>query len=101
MAAGVTATLALGDGQVHVTLASGHASLPNSLVVLLSHSTRAEQDQMVSLSSSGDGRYAGTLPPLARGHWFVEITPANRAWRLTSEFVGERAALQLRPRTTL
>ncbi len=100
-AAGVSATLALGDGQVHVTLASGHASLPNSLVVLLSHSTRAEQDQMVSLSSSGDGRYAGSLPPLASGHWFVEITPANRAWRLTGEFVGERAALQLRPRTTL
>ena len=100
-AAGVDATLALGDGQVHVTLASGHAAAPGSLVVLLSHATRAEYDQMVTLAATGDGHYAGTLPTLAAGHWYLELTPADRAWRLTGEFSGEHAVLQLHPRTTL
>jgi hypothetical protein len=100
-AAGVEATLALGDGQVHVTVAATRTTLPGSLVVLLSHATRAEHDQMVTLDAKGDGQYAGTLPPLASGHWYLELTPADRSWRLTGEFTGERATLQLRPRMTL
>jgi uncharacterized protein len=101
VAAGVEATLALGDGQVHVTVVAGHATLPRSLVLLLSHATRAERDQMLTLDATGSGQYAGTLPPLAGGHWYLELTPTDRSWRLTGEFAGERATLQLRPRTTL
>ena len=100
-AAGVAATLVLGNGQVHVTVAPGRTTLPRSIVLLLSHATRAEHDQMLTLTATGDGQYAGTLPSLASGHWYLELTPTDRSWRLTGEFVGEFATLQLRPRTTL
>jgi hypothetical protein len=66
--------------------------------VLLSHATRAEQDRLLTLRGSGDGRYSAPLAALAAGHWYLEVTPADRAWRLTAEFVDRPGTLRLRPR---
>ncbi|MEI8256763.1 MAG: FixH family protein [Deltaproteobacteria bacterium] len=94
-ALGVAATLSLADGHLRVELAPGKAPLPSTLLVVLSHATRAEYDQLVPLTVGADGSFAGTLPALRTGHWYLEITPTDRSWRLTGEFVGSGAQLAL------
>jgi hypothetical protein len=59
--------------------------LPDSLLVVLSHATRAEYDRLITLRG-GNGSYEGRLEPLGSGHWYVEITPPGRQWRLKGDF---------------
>ena len=95
---GVSAELALADGTLSVRLATGTEPAPSALVVLLSHATRAELDRLVTLRAAGAGLYAAPIAPLAPGHWHLEVSPADRAWRLTGEFIDAPATLALRPR---
>ncbi len=96
---GVSASVALDGGTLRVRLNPGTAPLPGQLVVLLSHATRAEQDRLATLRATADGAYAAPLAPLAPGHWFLEVSPTDRAWRLTGEFVDTFGTLTLRPGT--
>lgn len=96
---GVSAEIALEGGTLSVRLAPGSAPIPRGLVVILSHATRAEQDRLVTLSAGADGVYSAPLPALAPGHWYLELSPADRAWRLTGEFVDTFGTLTLRPGT--
>jgi len=96
---GVSAAVALADGRLTVRLAPGTAAPPAGLVVIFSHATRAEQDRLVTLSAGADGVYAAPLPALAPGHWFLEVSPADRGWRLSGEFVDAPGTLTLRPGT--
>lgn len=75
-----------------LTLLRGEA--PGELVVVLSHATRAEYDQMVSLELR-DGVYTGRAKALAPGHWYVEVTPPGREWRLKGDFRDSAAGLAL------
>jgi hypothetical protein len=97
---GVAARLSDANGALTVQLESGRAEAPRRLVAILSHATRAELDRMVTLEAAGDGRYVVPMAPLARGHWYVEITPVDRAWRLTGEFRDAAPALDLRAAAT-
>ncbi len=94
---GVSATVTAAGGTLSVALERGTAPPPGELLVILSHATRAERDQLVALRPDTDGRYAAPLAPLARGHWYLEVSPADRSWRLTGEFVDEPGTLALRP----
>jgi hypothetical protein len=94
---GVAADLSDGNGRLAVALSAGRAEAPRRLVVILSHATRAELDRMLTLERGVDGRYAAAMPSLERGHWYVEVTPVDREWRLTGEFRDSAAALSLRP----
>ena len=96
-ALGVSATLSLAGGRLHVALTPGKAPPPSTLLVVLSHATRAEYDQLVPLVAGADGGFDGTLPALRSGHWYLEITPTDRSWRLTGEFTGSDAQLALSP----
>ncbi len=96
---GVGATLGVEGGTLLVRLEPGSAPTPAQLVVLFSHATRAEQDRLVTLRATDDGRYAAPLAPLAAGHWYLELSPADRGWRLTGEFVDRFDTLTLRPGT--
>lgn len=93
---GVAASVSARDTVVRVALVPGHAEPPSKLVVLLSHATRAEFDRMLTLARGADGEYSAEVPPLPRGHWHVEISPADRGWRLTGEFRDRASALALR-----
>jgi len=92
---GVRAELRVVDDRLVVRLAPPVA--PASLVVLLSHATRADLDRLVTLPRLADGSYAAPIAPLAAGHWHLEVSPADRAWRLTGEFVDAPGALALAP----
>jgi hypothetical protein len=81
-----------------VRLAPGGAPPPARLVVLFSHATRAAEDRLLTLAADPAGTYRAPLAPLARGHWYLEVSPADRAWRLTGEFVDQPGTLALRPR---
>jgi hypothetical protein len=94
---GVTARVSDANGALAVRLAPGRAEAPRRLVVILSHATRAEYDRMLTLERGADGTYSAPLAALDRGHWYVEVTPADRAWRLTGEFVDRAPALDLAP----
>jgi hypothetical protein len=96
---GVGAALVLEGGTLSVRLAPGAASAPAGLVVTFSHATRAEHDRRLTLSAGADGIYAAPLPALPPGHWYVEVSPADRAWRLSGEFAGTLGTLTLRPGT--
>jgi hypothetical protein len=94
---GVAATVRADEGALAVRLRPGAAEPPKRLVVILSHATLAEHDRMVTLAHAGGGVYSTEQAGLPRGHWYVEISPADRAWRLTGDFVDRTAALELRP----
>jgi uncharacterized protein len=94
---GVTARVSDADGALTVRLALDEANAPRALVAILSHATRAEYDRMLTLQRGEDGTYSAALPALNRGHWYVELSPPNRAWRLTGEFVDRAPELDLRP----
>ena len=94
---GVSAKLTLADGHLHVVLAPGKASPPSTLLVVLSHATRAEYDQLVPLTAAADGSYDTNVPALRAGHWVLEVTPTDRSWRLTGQFTGSTASLELTP----
>lgn len=94
-ALGVGARVALGDGRIRIELDAGRAPRPSTLLVVLSHATRAEFDTLLPLAQAADGSYAASLAPLRDGHWFLELTPPDRAWRLTGEFTGRGASLAL------
>lgn len=93
---GVSAEITAADAALRVALAPGRAAAPSKLVVLLSHATRAEHDRMVTLERGADGEYRAAIAPLPAGHWYVEISPADREWRLTSDFRDRALALALR-----
>jgi uncharacterized protein len=100
---GVTVELRAADDTLlaHLTVQHGGvAPLPLQLLVVFSHATRTGVDRLVTLerSGAGAGSYAGRLPPLPDGHWYLEVAPPNRAWRLTGEFVDALGTLTLQPR---
>jgi len=82
------------SGTLAATLTLAHGDAPDELLVVLSHATRAEYDQMVPLRRR-DGTYSGKGEALAPGRWYVEITPPAREWRLKGDFRDSAAGLEL------
>lgn len=99
-ALGVEATVTTGGGalRVHLTLPPS-AGTPGTLSAMLSHATLGNVDQRISLAGDGAGNFTGALTPLVPGHWYVEISPPDRGWRLTGDFTGAADNLVLRPRS--
>lgn len=83
---------------VDVKLAVGDP--PSALVAVLSHATRAELDRLVVLDRAPDGRYRATFESLEPGHWYVELSPRDRSWRLRGDFTALPSHLELLPGST-
>lgn len=94
--AGARATLTFDRdaGQLRAVVGLKRGRLPDSLLLVLSHATRAEFDQMVSLRRA-NGAYRGRLESLPEGRWYVELTPPSRGWRLRGEFSGAQRTVEL------
>jgi uncharacterized protein len=96
-AAGAVASIDADGSWLTVRLALARGDAPAQLVVLLSHAARADFDRMLRLERRADGGYEAPLAALPAGHWFVEVAPPDRAWRLTGDFSATPRALVLRP----
>ena len=97
---GAEASVSIESQRLAVTLKLGAAEPPGALVALLSHATRAELDRLVVLSREADGRYVAILQELPAGHWYLELSPRDRSWRLRGDFSGLPATLELVPGST-
>jgi len=63
---------------------------PASVQVSFLNATRAGLDRVVTVNRAPQGRYASPLPPLAPGHWYVQLEADD--WRLLGDLhlPGER-----------
>lgn len=85
---GLRAGIRLTENRIHVRL-SGRQSdmlLPPSLILTLSHPTRAGLDQHSQLRFDGQG-YGGDIHLPASGHWLVLIEDEAKTWRLMGSVV--------------
>ena len=71
-------------------------TLPESLLLRITHPTRAGVDRSVELKSEGGGIYAGRLDAALAGRWHVSLEDRARSWRLTGDWFPEKSpVLQL------
>lgn len=84
------------SGELRAVLTVARGEPPGSLVIVLSHATRAEYDRMLTLEGR-DGAYVGRGDPLPAGHWYAEVTPPGREWRLKGDFRDAAESLRLDP----
>jgi len=95
---GVTARLHVmrDDGAVTVAL-SGLQDYPRRLKVRLTHPTDAHQDLAITVDRTATGIYRGRLDKAVPDRRYVQVEPADDAWRLTGELLAHRADLDLAP----
>ncbi|KPJ82643.1 MAG: hypothetical protein AMJ58_00310 [Gammaproteobacteria bacterium SG8_30] len=84
-------------GSLRASITLETSALPREMIVLLSHATRAEYDRLLTLRRVAPGEYAASLEALPHGHWYVELTPADRSWRLRGDFRDGESTLELAP----
>ncbi len=94
----VHATLRVDGTTAYITLREGRAAVPERLTLLFSHATLATEDRQLRLDRTIQRTYAARQSALPAGHWYVELAPPDRAWRLTGELMGRTSSLELSPR---
>ncbi len=87
-AAGVQAGVRVTSDILSVRLSAKDASFakPSTLVVTLSHPTRAGLDQTRVLTQSGD-LYSGAFHLPASGHWLILMEDEAKSWRLMGNVI--------------
>ncbi|MBI1906790.1 MAG: FixH family protein [Rhodocyclales bacterium] len=95
---GLAADLSVTAERVSVRLgASDPASLPDLLVVSITHPTRGGHDQKLRLRGR-DGVYDGEVAPLTAGRWKIQLEDGLESWRLNDEIsVPTSADVRIRP----
>jgi hypothetical protein len=86
--AGVSVRLRLGVGGASALVSAKAPGFtqPNTLIVTLSHPTRAGLDSELILSRQGDS-YVGAARLPAEGHWLVLVEDDKKTWRLMGSVV--------------
>lgn len=69
--------------------ADGDAGLPSTITLKLAHPTRAGQDQLIELTSDGQGLYTGKLSADVTGRWLVSIEDPAGQWRLQGDWLAD------------
>ena len=88
MRLGLVASLRIVGNEASVALKGADTSFvpPRSLVLTISHPTRAGLDQTRNLVRNGE-RYVGEVRLPAAGHWLVLVEDESRSWRLMGNVV--------------
>jgi uncharacterized protein len=82
---GLSATLRSTPRTWDLTLgARDGVRLPARLNLTLSHATRQDLDQTVTLAQQPSGHYEGVRRELANGRWELLLEDADRTWRLAA-----------------
>lgn len=81
---GLAADLTIRSSEVALSLsATDGASIPETLLLTVSHPTRAGQDQSLVLRQQG-GVFVAPLAPLTAGRWLLQLEDGERTWRMTA-----------------
>lgn len=85
-ALGLEASVHLEAAGVRIALdALDHSQLPARLLLTISHPTRADLDQSVSLvagTAGVTGVYEAPIAPLGKGRWLFLIEDEHRSWKM-------------------
>ena len=65
-------------------------SLPETLLLKLSHPTRGGLDQSFTLQRDDGGGYSAPCPNDPGGRWYASLEDGARQWRLTAEWNSAR-----------
>ncbi|MBL8398910.1 MAG: FixH family protein [Candidatus Accumulibacter sp.] len=68
-------------------------SLPNGLILRLTHPTQSGLDQLVTLKAEGGGVFGGQLTPV-NGRRYLVIEDDQQQWRLLGDWESDRQASQ-------
>lgn len=81
---GLSADLRIRADEVSLDLAGGaNVTLPPTVVLTISHPTRAGMDQVLVLKRRDDA-YVSSLAPLSAGRWLVQVEDESRTWRMNA-----------------
>lgn len=87
---GVVAQLMRSDLNIRLVLTTeSEAVFPSSLLLRLSHPTRAGQDQVVRLEREAPGIYRGRLVEGISGRWRTSIEDPVAGWRLQGDWMSD------------
>ena len=88
-----------GSGVRLLIAATDNAKLPEDLLLKFSHPTQAGQDQLVKMTTEGQGFYSGQLAGELHGRWIVSLEDPSGKWRLQADWQAESTeALKLTAR---
>jgi len=80
---GLVADITISAEQVSVRLVSTQAAaIPDSVFLTITHPTRDDVDQSISLVGA-NGEYSAQVQPLQAGRWHLLLEDESRAWRMT------------------
>lgn len=100
--AGMYATLGIDrvNSQLTLNLMSGHMKHPGTFELLMSHSTRAGNDQKIRFRQVDSITFAAPMPKLAPGRWYLVL--GNAKWRLVGTLTDIKSisSLELRAAST-
>ncbi|WP_319243795.1 FixH family protein [uncultured Propionivibrio sp.] len=97
---GLQAQVMLGGHELRVMLRANDAAtaLPETLSLRLMHPTRSGEDQVLSLRRQAGDLYSGRLERPLSGRWRVSIEDDGRMWRLTGDWLVDKAPVLALPK---
>lgn len=97
---GLQAQVMLGGHELRVMLRAADAAtaLPETLSLRLMHPTRSGEDQVLSLRRQAGDLYSGRLERPLSGRWRVSIEDDGRMWRLTGDWLVDKAPVLALPK---
>lgn len=78
-------------GAVALALDKPLATADALLSLKVTHPTRPDQDQSISLTPLTGVRYAGRMQPLGSANWKLELRPADASWRIEGRLAAPDA----------
>lgn len=94
-ALGISAELAVQDGQIRILLKGRLDRYPDQLELSLVHPSRQEQDLTLIIPATAQGEYRTALPPMSPGQRRVVLQSAQQDWRLTGRTAVPLTSLRL------
>ena len=89
VALGLRAEVAIAaDGAVRVEMMGADTVAPETVLLKVTHATRAGLDRSATLARGGDGAYRGRIAPPPAGRWLVVLE--GDTWRLPAAEVAGR-----------
>ena len=79
---GLTGLLRSDGEQLTLSLTSQPTVTDQTLVLSISHSTRAELDQVLTLQRVPDGHYSAAMPQLRSGNWYLRLQAEDTSWEI-------------------